>query len=200
MIGENTIINNISVIDRTSYQRLCLGEIIYTPEELLRQYPDWGGFKNLDEDIYAITLVRHTEFAGAHWEVYLHAVTTNLIKVDLIRKGYRVIYGAIMPLKFSTAYFDYFELDIELERTVNDVFKFLVHLAILNGPWKGLDGLPYDCQDFALNFMRYFGLSDGQLLKYELRHIATRRFPPLITEYNDKKLRFENCLFLEHNY
>lgn len=187
-------------MDLTSFQRLCLKEIIFTPEELLRQYPDWAGFKNLDEEIYGITLVRNTEFAGAHWEVYLHVVTCNLIKVDLIMSGYRVIYGAIFPRRATTVYFEYFELDNELKRTVSDMFKFLVHLAILNGPWKGLAGLPYDCQDFAINYIRYLGVSDGQLFKYELRHIATRRFPPLITEYNDEKLRFDNCLVLEHNY
>jgi hypothetical protein len=132
---------------------------------------------NLGDQINAITVVRYEDLQAAHWEVFCHATSGATIKVDLMEAGYRVLYGAEIRLgNASTSE----RLTLGATRTLGQLIEVVKQIAAAKGDWTGTD--TYNCQDFVIAFMKTIGMSCGQIFKYDLRRVATKHYPPVITE------------------
>ncbi|MCK5819888.1 MAG: hypothetical protein KAH18_11745 [Psychromonas sp.] len=189
---------DIIIHDFTNKQR-CSTEMYYTVEALLKQAPHFAGFNNLNEKISWISLFMGGDRSCDHWEIFLYTSTNIAIKVDLIECGYRILYGTALPSARATKNNKFEWIALETPHTFRDVFKSTLQLAIRRGPWKRACLFKNTCQYFSIMFMKHFDLPDQQIFKYELKYTVNKAMPPLITEYNDIKLR-NGKYQLEHNY
>ena len=195
---------NFLLIDCTGKHKNCRKRR-YTLQELLFEFPNCGGFTNLDEKIYAMTVYRDDDRKTLHWELFLHTVNHKSIKIDQVQDGYRVLYGAgYIPRSGMVAE----TLIMCSPRTFGDIFKPMLQIALLKGPWRGPVNASWrarslfanTCHDFVVEFMIGFGMSASQIFPYELRNAVTRVRPPLITEYLDKYLLSTGFKWLEWHY
>ena len=147
------------------------------PNFIIKDLKTGGAIQNLGDQINEMTVVRREDLQAAHWELFLHAASGATVKVDLMENGYRVLYGATIlvganatseRLRFGTA------------RTLGQVITDVKEVAKEKGDWTGTD--TYNCQDFVIAFMKKIRMSDAQIFKYELRRVATKHYPPIITE------------------
>lgn len=189
---------DIIVHDFTNKQRTST-EMYYTVEELLKQAPHFAGFNNVNEKIYWISIFMNGDRSNDHWSIYLHTVAELAIRVDLIECGYRILYGSGLPTAKDRKNNEFERIALNIPHTFGYVFKCVLQIAIRRGPWNKTSFFHNTCQYFSIMFMKHFDLPDHQIFKYELKYTVNKAMPPLITEYNDIKLRNGKYL-LEHNY
>ena len=147
------------------------------PNFIIKDVKKQTPIQNLDEQINEMTVVRREDLQAAHWELYMHGASGVIIKVDLMKDGYRVLYdAAVMVGNAGTSE----RLTFKKPRTLGKIIRVVKEIGLDKGDWTGTDD--YNCQDFVIAFMRGIKMDDSQIFKYELRRVATKHYPPSITE------------------
>ena len=147
------------------------------PNFIIKDVRDNKPIQNLGDQIDGITIIRREDLQAAHWELFLHSTTGGIVKVDLMKDGYRVLYGAaIFVGNGGTSE----RLTLDETRSLGQVIIDVKQVAAERGDWTGTD--KYNCQDFVIAFMKKIGVPNSQIFKYELRRVATKHYPPTITE------------------
>ena len=147
------------------------------PNFIIKNIKTQAPIQNLGDQMNEITVVRREDLQAAHWEAFLHAVNGGIVKVDLMKDGYRVLYDASIFVG-SSGTSEKFALNPTL--TLGEVIQAVKQLGNEMGDWTGTED--YNCQDFVIAFMKKIRISDSLIFNYELRRTATKLYPPTITE------------------
>lgn len=128
-----------------------------------------AGFEDLSSLIQQVTITRRADLNDAHWEVFL-ACNGALIKVDLMMHGYRVLYGAALPVGPAITSET---IVLAAPQTLGAVLRAVSDVAEAKGNWTGTD--QYNCQDFAIALMLQLRMSTRRVFPFELRRAVTKR-------------------------
>ena len=173
----------IWVKDSTGFQTKKIGQMQYNALDFPLKHDTFADFQHLDVRMHAVTVIREYDRKISHWYMIFHTNINHLIKAELIPSGYRVIYGAKYPKIKDYRVVEKFHLP--WQHTVRDIFSYIYEFACKFGCWELASPKPYGCKDFVIDSLKKFGVPDRYILPYELRKTVSRRFPPLITEYDD---------------
>ncbi|WP_143133213.1 hypothetical protein [Pseudoduganella namucuonensis] len=129
----------------------------------------FAGFEDLGSLVQAVTVVRRAELNDAHWELFLECNGT-LIKVDLTMHGYRVLYGAALPVGGAITSE---RIVLDTPKSLGIVLRAVSDVALAKGQWTGTQA--YNCQDFAIALMLEMRMSTRRIFPFELRRAVTKR-------------------------
>lgn len=143
--------------------------------------PQVGQLGNLNNNVDRLTVVRRADVRDGHWELFLHEVGGAVtVKVDLMQAGYRVLYAAQIPAATPQNEISTEDINLTAPMTLGNLLTAVAAFAANRGAWTGTDD--YNCQDFVIEFMMHLGLPNSQIFPYELRRVASKKYPSLITD------------------
>lgn len=148
------------------------------------------GQQALQNSITSLTIVRRGDMEDGHWEMYAQG-NGPIVKIDLMKDGYRILYGATLPPNNAEAD------ETATNATLQQMVQCLVNVSAAKGDWTGT--AQYNCQDFVVAFLKELKLqgvvaaNPGQIdkaLKYELMRKVRKTRPD--TSWKDvERLRQE---------